>query len=112
MILTNELPRFADASGALASRFVILTTKSTFYGKEELDLKEKLRSELPGILNWALAGLTRLRERGRFVIPQSSLDALQQMEDLASPVAAFVRHPREPALTTCPKSEQTWHGSS
>jgi putative DNA primase/helicase len=91
LILTNELPRFADASGALASRFVILNLTNSFYGKEDLDLKRKLFAELPGILNWALEGLDRLRKRGRFEMPESSRAALQQMEDLASPIAAFVR---------------------
>ena len=91
LMLTNELPRFADASGALASRFVILTLRRSFYGHEELGLKEKLRGELPYILNWALAGLARLRARGYFALPRSSLDAMKMMEDLASPVGAFVR---------------------
>jgi putative DNA primase/helicase len=91
LILTNELPRFADASGALASRFVLLTLRNSFYGREELDLKARLRVELPGILNWSLDGLNHLRERGHFLMPASSRDALRQLEDLASPVSAFVR---------------------
>jgi putative DNA primase/helicase len=91
LMLTNELPRFVDASGALASRFVILTITQSFLGKEDLDLKDKLGAELPGILNWAIDGLLRLRKRGRFEVPQSSHDAIQQMADLSSPVAAFVR---------------------
>jgi putative DNA primase/helicase len=91
VILTNELPRLPDASGALASRFITLTLQHSFYGKEDRGLKEKLRSELPGILNWALEGLRRLQERGRFDPPSSSLDTFQYMEDLSSPVGAFVR---------------------
>ena len=91
LMLTNELPRFADASRALTSRFVILTLQESYYGREELDLKEKLQLELPGILNWALRGLDRLQARGYFRVPQSSLDAMQQMHDLSSPVSAFVR---------------------
>ena len=35
LILTNELPRIADASGALASRFVVLQQRNSFYGKED-----------------------------------------------------------------------------
>jgi putative DNA primase/helicase len=91
LILTNELPRFADAAGALPSRFVVLPLQHSFYGKEELDLKEKLRLELPSILNWALDGLDQLRKRGHFEMPKSAQDAIRQIEDLASPVAAFVR---------------------
>jgi putative DNA primase/helicase len=47
--------------------------------------------ELPGILNWAIEGLKRLRSRGHFLQPASSQDAITEMEDLASPVGAFVR---------------------
>jgi putative DNA primase/helicase len=91
VILSNELPRFPDASRALASRFVILTFKNSFLGKEQLDLKDQLRRELPGIFNWALDGLKWLRKYGCFQNPKSSLEAMRQLEDLASPVTAFVR---------------------
>jgi len=91
LILTNELPRIADASGALASRFVVLQLRNSFYGKEDHELTDKLLTELPGILNWSLRGLDRLRQRGYFQMPQSSTDAIRQLEDLASPIAAFLR---------------------
>src|SRR5690606_5096911 len=32
MFLTNEFPRFSDASGALAGRFVIIRLNRSFYG--------------------------------------------------------------------------------
>ena len=76
LISTNELPRIADASGALASRFVLLTLRNSFLDREDLQLTEKLLTELPGILNAALMGLDRLRSRGNFRMPQSSLDAI------------------------------------
>jgi putative DNA primase/helicase len=91
LILTNELPKIADASKALASRFVLLTLTQSFYGQEDHGLKDKLRPELPGIFNWALQGLDRLRKRGRFDMPRSSLDAVRQLEDLGSPISAFLR---------------------
>lgn len=47
-------------------------------------------------MNWSLAGLTRLRKRGYFVQPASGDEALQEMEDLASPTAAFLRDRIEP----------------
>jgi putative DNA primase/helicase len=91
LILSNELPQIPDASGALASRFVILMLTTSFYGKEDLLLTDKLLTELPGILNWALAGLERLRKRGYFKMPEASLAAIRQLENLASPVRAFLR---------------------
>jgi putative DNA primase/helicase len=91
MLLTNELPRFADSSGALAGRLIVLTLTESFYGKEDLGLKERLLPELPGILNWSIEGWKRLSKRGHFVQPKSSSDLVQELEDLASPVGAFIR---------------------
>ena len=91
MIVSNELPMFGDASGAIASRFVVLTLRESWLGRENADLTKELLSELPGILNWALDGLERLQERRRFTEPASSRDATTALQDLVSPVAAFVR---------------------
>jgi putative DNA primase/helicase len=91
VILTNELPRLADASGALASRFLVLTMTRSFFGAEDHGLTERLLSELPGIFNWALAGLDRLTARGYFVQPASSAEAIRDLEDLGSPISAFLR---------------------
>ena len=91
MVLTNELPRISDTSGALASRFILLTLTQSFYGKEDHRLFEKLRDELPGIALWAIQGWIGLQALDRIHQPKSSLEALQELEDLSSPVAAFVR---------------------
>ena len=91
LVLTNELPRLSDASGALASRFILFVGTRSFYGAENPYLTDELLTEAPAILNWALDGLDRLHARGYFVNPPSGAEALQQMEDLAAPVAAFIR---------------------
>jgi putative DNA primase/helicase len=91
VLLTNEIPRFTDASGALASRFVILTLTHSFYGREDPTLTDQLVAEAPGIFNWCLEGLDRLVARGHFVQPKAAASALRHLEDLASPVNAFVR---------------------
>lgn len=91
VFLTNELPRLSDASGALAGRFLMLRLTESFYGRENRELTQTLLSELPGILNWAIAGWRQLRERGAFIQPSCVEDTLRDMEDLSSPVGAFVR---------------------
>jgi putative DNA primase/helicase len=91
LILTNEMPRVADASGALASRFIVLALEQSFYGREDPGLTGRLLPELPGILNWAIAGWRRLRDRGYFEQPASARDKVEEMEELGSPVMAFVR---------------------
>jgi putative DNA primase/helicase len=91
LVISNELPRLADVSGALASRFILLLLTRSFYGKEDHDLTGKLLSELPGILNWAIAGWARLAGLGRFQQPASAKEAMEQLEDLSSPIGAFLR---------------------
>ncbi len=91
VIASNELPRLGDASGALAGRLILLRFTRTFFNTEDSDFERKLQPELPGILLWALDGLRRLRARGRFVQPESGGKLVREMEDLGSPVGAFVR---------------------
>lgn len=91
MVLSNELPRLSDASGALTSRFIVFMLTNSFYQAENPNLTVELLSESSAIFNWALEGLDRLLTRGYFVNPSSGAEAIQQMEDLASPIRAFVR---------------------
>lgn len=90
VICSNELPRLQDASGALSSRFLILQMEQSFYGKEDRGLSERIERELPGILRWSLDGWDALQREGRFTSPQSSMDALLEIEGLSSPVKAFI----------------------
>lgn len=92
-VISNELPRLGDASTAIVGRFVPLVTTRSWLGKENHELELQLRSELPGILNWALDGLRRLTfdNDNRFTRQPSADEAILAMRDLASPVGAFVR---------------------
>jgi putative DNA primase/helicase len=91
-ILTNELPKLGDASGTVASRFVVLRTARSHEGEEDLKLRGRLLAEAPGILNWALDGLARLDANGgRFSTPESMAEDVEELHDLASPVGLFVR---------------------
>lgn len=114
MILTNEAPRFADGSGALVSRFLVVRLTRSFYGKEDPRLTEKLLAEAPGIFNWALDGLARLRARGHFVQPESGLQAIADMDQLSSPMSTFLEDECEtsdPAATVaCLDLFQAWAG--
>jgi putative DNA primase/helicase len=91
IVLSNELPEFDERSGALAGRFIVLALIHSFFGKEDLKLTDKLLMELPGILNWAIEGWRRLSARGHFVQPQSGLELLDALENLSSPIKAFVK---------------------
>jgi putative DNA primase/helicase len=90
LILSNDLPAFADASGAITSRMVLLTFAQSFLGKEDTGLEGRLMAELPGILNWALAGLDHLDQRGKFLQPESSSTAAEILAESVSPFNAFL----------------------
>jgi putative DNA primase/helicase len=91
-LLSNEMLRLTDASGAIIGRFIVLILTRSWLGREDSELEPRLCAELPGILNFALTGLTRLNKNdGRFTEVPSAKEAIVAMRDLASPVAAFVR---------------------
>ncbi len=91
VILTNEMPHFKDASGAITSRFLPIQLTLSHYGSEDPELLSKLLAEMPGILNWAIEGWHRLHARRRFVEPESGREMSTQMNQMASPVAAFIQ---------------------
>ena len=90
LLLTNEVPRLADPSGALAGRFTTLVLTTSFFGKEDIGLTGRLLPELPGILNWALDGWDALQEQGRFTVPASSREVMEELEYLSSPILKFI----------------------
>jgi putative DNA primase/helicase len=91
MVISNELPQLGDASAAIAGRFVTLLLTKSWYGQDDLGLEGRIRAELTGVLNWALDGLARLEQEDRFTRPTSTDEAYIALQDLASPIGAFIR---------------------
>ena len=91
MLLSNELPKLPDQSGALASRFLVWRFTRSFLGQEDLGLDARLAAELPGILLWAIEGWKRLRKRGHFLQPPSGRALVDEVRDISSPIGAFIR---------------------
>jgi putative DNA primase/helicase len=71
MLISNEVPNFNDPSGALVGRFIKLRFNVSFFGREDVGLKERLDAELTGIAARCVAAYRRLCLRERFVQPQS-----------------------------------------
>lgn len=90
LMMSNELPRFPDASNAVTDRMLVLVYRRSFLGREDLGLRDALASELAGILNWALDGLGRLDAAGRFTVPAASADVVAELNAQASPVLPFL----------------------
>jgi putative DNA primase/helicase len=103
LVFSNELLRFQDESGALASRFITNRMTQTFFGREDEELTNKLLAERSGILNLALDALDRLRERGKPLQPASGLQMARDLENLTSDILAYV----EDRLEVAPKLSAT-----
>ncbi|MGX1743810.1 DNA primase family protein [Bosea sp. NPDC055353] len=91
ILASNEVPRLKDASGVIAQRMVLLKFGVSFTGREDHGLGARLGRELSGIFWWAMEGYLRLKERGRFLMPESSKEAIEDVEDAADDVIGFVR---------------------
>lgn len=86
----NELPQLSDLTPGMLSRIIIIPF-NRFFSDAEQDkgIKAKLFGELPGIFNWALAGMKRLKENGAFTVAQASRQALDKVEHDSSSVAQW-----------------------
>ncbi len=91
VLMANKMQDLRDSTGALASRFNILVTTQSFLGREDLHLIDRLMTELPGIFNWAMEGLARLRERGYLQDHPAGIDARDEFEEMSSPMKAFIK---------------------
>lgn len=74
----NSLPNLFDANNGLFRRVKIMEIgKSIPEEERDPEIIDNIREEGPGIINWALDGLARLNERGRFAYPKSVVRATE-----------------------------------
>lgn len=91
VIQTNEPLELADDTGALLRRLIVLPMTRSFYGKEDLNLRAKLRAERGAILKWAMEGWRLLREEGGMIRqPKSGEDIIAATRAAASPLTLFL----------------------
>lgn len=103
----NELPTTCDYSEAFFNRWVILDFPYTFLPQEEIDqlpeqselvkvrdsnIIDKISSdmEMSGLLNWALDGLDRLRDKGTFSHSPSTEQVRQEWLRRSDSCTAFI----------------------
>lgn len=89
-IASNHIPRLFDDSGALASRLIVMPFNVSFYGRENIGLFRELAVEIEGIAAWSLLGLARLRNNGRFTLPEASIAETEFIAEAYSPLKQFV----------------------
>lgn len=88
----NSLPRTKDVSYGTIRRALLFPFDKVFT-KEERNpnlFKEIWKSEMPGVLNLALAGLARLRARGAFDPSADCERALKEFVIHSNPLTSFI----------------------
>lgn len=98
MFATNERPVFNEASDALARRFLILNMTKSFLGSEDEALDAKLKTEIPGIVDWALEGLRDLHSAGYFAQTTAGRAMQEEFVMDSEPLRYFVNEKCELGL--------------
>lgn len=87
----NDLPVIKDTGNAIWRRLRLITFHRTFGEQDkDPDLLPKLEAELPGILNFAIDGLRRLRQRGRLPESAAVAQAVKQYKHESNPVSQWL----------------------
>ncbi len=100
----NQLPETTDNTEAFYRRWIIIQFPYKFVEKEEIKedsnkYKEKnanildeilTEEEMSGLLNWALEGLERLQENGKFSISENLEEIKQIWKERTAPTPAFI----------------------
>ena len=90
LMLANQQPRFNDNSGALSARQITIRFDRSFQGKEDYTVTKRLLAELPGIANWALEGLLRLRKNGlQFSTNRHIIESAEDLRRSQAPIYRF-----------------------
>ena len=101
MIACNEMFRTRDTTGAIEKRMLLLVCDNQVPDDEQdVDLKDKLRAEVPGIFNRLAAAWVNLRDRGKFITPRSHIDAVQEFTEENNHVLQWVRERTHQGITT------------
>jgi putative DNA primase/helicase len=93
VLATNTLPRFADKSSGLWRRMILLPMNVVIgeadrrYGMDDPSFWD---TEAPGILNWAIEGLRRLRAERHFTTSALCEEARQQYREELNPIRTFL----------------------
>jgi putative DNA primase/helicase len=86
----NELPRIPSGAEGLFRRVEVIKFNEIPLEGRDPKVKEGIKAEGAGVLNWALEGLQELRSRGRFEVPQTVADATESFKKHNDAAAQFV----------------------
>lgn len=91
---TNKVPETSDDTLAFFERWIIISCNNTFLPGQNRDphILDKITTpeELSGLLNWALKGLRRLREKGEFTESLASEERRKRYIHASNTALAFI----------------------
>lgn len=93
IFLVNTLPNTSDTTHGYFRKIMVLPFRRRFSDNEkDVNLFDKLKAaEMPGILNWALAGLKRLQDNNyKFTESDTINNLMKEYEEEQNPVLKFV----------------------
>jgi putative DNA primase/helicase len=92
ILAANIFPRVTDQSSAFYQRLLVVPCERKFLDHEkDRTLDVKLLNELPGIFNWMIRGLNRLKQRGSFEKHEFAVEALNDLREESNPVDVFFK---------------------
>ena len=86
---TNGLPMTDDPSSGVFRRLMVLSLNNSFVGKENWNLINELKEEIPGIFNWALIGAMRLKKNKEFTHVPSNMQELAEYRRAINSLQSF-----------------------
>jgi len=91
VLAANNRPRFSDRSAGLWRRLELMPFRVTIpEEKQDRNLVQRLREELPGVFMWAVEGERRRRTQGGFTKAKVCLDALQDYRLEVNPARMYL----------------------
>jgi P4 family phage/plasmid primase-like protien len=96
VLATNNPPQFSDKSDGLWRRMLLLKftvqipEAERVAGMDSVEFWQKT-GDLPGMLNWALAGLHALRQAGRFTVPAECQEDVERLRTDSNPARRFLQ---------------------
>lgn len=88
-LTSNEPLKWPDPTNKLSARCLLFPFKRSYAGKENPEVERRIMSELPGIANWALEGLRRIKQGEALREPKAGKEKHELFSALDSPIKVF-----------------------
>lgn len=88
----NDLPYIDDRTSAFYRRLLVVPLLKQFKEEEQnKDLRKQLLTELSGIFNWAIIGLSKLKERNTFLIDEYMKRDIEEIREANNPIMSWAK---------------------